>query len=551
MWSDGAVVLLFFDQFENVFLNERLTREFRDLALACADSSLPMLIGFAWKTDLVGWTEGHPYQLRDDIRSRASVVVLDPLGPSDINALLSRLTKAIGHPLLPEMRSRLREYSQGLPWLFKKLGSHILTELASGTTQETLLNEALNVQKLFENDLAELAPAENEGLRIVARGSPMLVSDALELVAHAVVRSLIDRRLIVQVGERLDTYWDIFRDFLNTGRVPIQETYILRQTPGGVSRLLDALVAAGGELTVAEAADRLNTSEGPVFNMARDLRQMNLLLPTPGVLRTTATIQAAEDRETVLREQVSQALRRHRAFSILSEEIEHADGMTTIARFAAVLPQAFPAVQATSRTWKVYARAFVHWFEYARLVTRHGARVEMGAGPDDPLSLLGARPRRRSRGVFPQAPPGPTLNVIRMLLGRTDGVVTVSRTTTMRAIHDVSAMRVLRSDSGRVVVVPPDLIDEHGNFTPARLREVLSKLPGVAAALEAADERQLSLLQLGEFVRDAHTATWADSTTSLVGKYLSAWLRLTHPAVRRRRGPRRRVPALDLGIATE
>ncbi len=152
-------MLVFFDQFENVFKDPELTREFRDLALAATDRQSGLVVGFAWKTDYVDWTENHPYQLRDDeIRGRASVLTLDPLEARDVEVILKRLEKAVDQKLSREIRQRLREYSQGLPWLLKKLSGHLIGELRSGSTQEQLVNEGLNVQSLFEGDLASLNP---------------------------------------------------------------------------------------------------------------------------------------------------------------------------------------------------------------------------------------------------------------------------------------------------------------------------------------------------------------------------------------------------------
>jgi hypothetical protein len=56
------------------------------------------------------------------------------------------------------LKGRIREISQGLPWLFKKLGAHILNELKQGKSQEELISESLNVTRLFQEDVDRLQP---------------------------------------------------------------------------------------------------------------------------------------------------------------------------------------------------------------------------------------------------------------------------------------------------------------------------------------------------------------------------------------------------------
>jgi hypothetical protein len=292
-------LVVFFDQFENVFSDQRLTRDFRDLALGIKDTDAPVILGFAWKTDLVGWTEEHPYALRDQIRSSSQVLTLRPLGANEVTTLLQRLQRDLRQRLTREMRQRLREFSQGLPWLLKKLSGHILTEIIDkGATQEQLASEALNVQGLFDSDLAELDPTQQEALRLVARYAPISAAEITERTSTAVVQSLVDKRLLVQVGERLDTYWDIFRDYLNRGHVPIEDSYIMRLSPHPVARLLRLVVEAGNDIPVTEIAERFEASENAVYNLSRELRALGVASSSvPQRVRLMNHIWDADDRE--------------------------------------------------------------------------------------------------------------------------------------------------------------------------------------------------------------------------------------------------------------
>jgi hypothetical protein len=358
-WKPGAAALIFFDQFENVFRNEELTRAFRDLALAVLEIPVPLTVGFAWKTDLVGWTEAHPYQLRDAIRQSADVTVLDPWGRQEIDVLLRRLERRLEEKLHPELRRRLREYSQGLPWLLKKLSGHIIGEVReSRTTQEQLLDQDLNIQTLFESDLGELSPAEQQALRAIARIAPVVIAELEDVVPSEVLQSLLDRRLVVQISERADIYWDIFRDFLNSGRVAIEDSYIMRYSPQAVGRLLRAVVAAGGSMSVQDAANELDTSIGVIFNLARELRLVGVTGSRPNQVVVVQEVQHTKDREAAVRARVARALRRHRIQTLVTEVLEHAAEPLSATRLAREMPAAFPAVEAKPSSWEVYARAF-------------------------------------------------------------------------------------------------------------------------------------------------------------------------------------------------
>ena len=348
-WLRHGPLVVFFDQFENVFRDIELTTEFRDLALLVGEMTKPLVVGFAWNTDYIGWTESHPYHLRDDIRNAAYTVNLGRLGPREVESLLRRLEKELGEKLSRELRRALQEISLGLPWLLKKLAGHVLDEMRRGATQDKLVGESLNAQALFEADLAGLSAQELEALKFIARYAPIAVSEVAERVPHDVVLSLVHQRLIVEIGAKFDTYWDTFRDFLITGRVPIEDSYIIRYAPVSVSRLLMYIVQDGGISVISDVAARQGTTENSIWNVSRELRVLGASRYEPYRVRLTPKIWDSRDREEALRRRVTTSLRRHRALSTLRQVAERSNNRVSLAHMQ-------PPFVPRSRRWGRHSR---------------------------------------------------------------------------------------------------------------------------------------------------------------------------------------------------
>ncbi|MFI1809908.1 restriction endonuclease [Streptomyces sp. NPDC020422] len=536
-WSPGSgPVLIFFDQFENIFNDELLTREFRNLALGVHELESPISVGFAWKTDLVGWTEAHPYRLRDEIRSNAHVVQLSPLGPGEVDTLLRKLEQQLGAKLVRDLKERLREYSQGLPWLFKKLAGHVLSEVAGGVTQSQLVSEALNVQSLFEKDLSELSPNEREGIYQIARYAPVPVSEAMEIVPAEVVQSLLNRRLIVQVGEKLDTYWDIFRDFLVNGTVPIEESFILRVSPMSVGRLVKEVLDLGGNAAVADLASIMKTSETVVYNLSRDLRMFGVLAYEPTRIRLVEEFLSVDDSEEYLRRRVAKSLRRHRANSTLARLVDQHGEEVPVASFARALPRAFPAVAAGEKTWGLYAKSFAQWFEYAGIARLQAqSLVLMEETEQSTVKLLSENlPRRWGRGVFPKKTPGPSIELLKRVHAGAE-VKLGGSGVEARAGQELLTLGVVDAGvDGLLKVNEKTPLTSSGELIPESLLECLERKPGMAEALSLLKADPATKPDvLGAVIARAYDVQWAPGTLELTGKQVRGWAKVAGLKLRR------------------
>jgi hypothetical protein len=355
----------------------------------------------------------------------------------------------------------------------------------------------------------------------------------------------VDRRLVVQVGDRLDTYWDTFRDFLNTGNVPVQESWILRQTPRSVARLLPLVVEAGGDASVKNLVDQLNTSDKAIFNLSRELRLLGVTAYEPNRVRLVDEVRSAGDREAEMRRRVGVALRRHRAFTALRNLAERSGGQVTLDSYGRELPNAFPAVEVSSTSWTSYARAFLFWMEYAGLVVRRGPEYRPTNEPTatPTLRLLDTPSPLKYRPSVPYIAPGRAVKLLARL--HRESAIEIPATTKDReAAGTLSALGAITvAPEGIVQLVDPALVRADGTIDPRVLLKCLESVPGGVEGLNVirADARALPRT-VGEAIRAAAHAAWTAETTRGVGGHFRSWAKLAGVRVEY---PRRVTSTLD------
>lgn len=363
-------LLIFFDQFENIFFQKDTLEKIYNLVAVLSEYPPNILVGFSWKSDLISMTEDFPYQLRDGIRNQCRVIELPLFGEAEITAMLKALERQLKISLKQELSQLIREYSQGYPWSLKKLCAHVIRQCNKGVSQIDLINNMLNVKELFEQDLAELCPEEKDALCSIAKRAPLSLSEMPEGYSPELLRSLVDKRLVVQIGHKFDIYWDIFKDYLNTGVLPVEESYILRLTPGSVLKALFKIREKKSLNINTAYVDLKYKGQKTVYNVIRELRVLDLIkYQDDEIMLNVNPGDNEKEFDLIVKGHIKAKLRKHKIIDSLLTALEkEKKKQLPLNLFVKLLEEGYPYIKADSRTWLLYAKNFSTWSDCANLV---------------------------------------------------------------------------------------------------------------------------------------------------------------------------------------
>lgn len=366
--SQGKLLFIFFDQFENIFYLHDVLTKITQLCLKISDNCSNIILGFSWKTDLVGLTREFPYRWRDIIIDSCRVFHLKQFSEIETQELLNQLEEELPTKLRKDLQFLLSEFSQGYPWLLKKLCAHVKNQCSAGIPQADIARGLLNVEQLFMQDIQGLSAEEEEVLRRIARIAPVSIADLGEEFSPDIVQPLVNRRLIVKVGIKYDIYWDIFRDYLNTGKLPIQEVYLLRSQVVTILKAINILSKSGGALDISSFKVQAGLSDGTFLNVARDLRLLNLAHVKDDKLVLVMSIPEPTEKGVInyLRTHLNERLPRNRCFHAILKILRE-KSQIDLNELAGALRQEFPYISAVQKTWQTYAKNLAAWLDIADL----------------------------------------------------------------------------------------------------------------------------------------------------------------------------------------
>ncbi len=370
--SDKLLIIIF-DQFEDVFRKTDIFKYFYKFLSDVSETQSNIVVGFSWKSEFYIQPDIPSYGWFQQAKEQSLEFIVPEFGVKETNGILKQLEKSIyAHSSLQlnsDIKNRLIENSQGFPWLIKKLCIHIFEQIKNGQNLDDLIDDNLNIKSLFKSDLSNIVNKEQKALELIAnkatKGDLFDENDISEYKLSKEVKSLIDKRLIIRSGFNYNVYWDIFRDYLVNGKVPlIRRGYIFKQ---GAQPCLNVFLsfkkARNQSFSKLHANQDARLGEGTLGNILIELRNFELVKKAPGKDSYSVPEKYRINESTfkkIIREKVLEFSTYKKLTELKSKTIE-------ISQISSILQDIFKSVSHKEKTWKTYSNYFANWLKFLNI----------------------------------------------------------------------------------------------------------------------------------------------------------------------------------------
>jgi hypothetical protein len=518
--NKNKLVVLFFDQFEEITTKQELADLFVQIKMLCAaveSAGENLVLGFSWKTDGSIPTDHPAYHVWHSFADRRREFALPLFSKGDISKLLGRLSKELNVPIEHSLRRLLTEHCQGYPWLLKKLCVHVFQVLkAKPAMQRELLDRALDVEALFKKDLADLDHIHIACLERIGNESPADHFKMVEQFGDPTIDSLIQRRLIVRNSGKLVLYWDIFRDFVLSKQVPaIPARYIPVTTPSTAKLIIKACEAT---TLISKLCSNLSLQNGTVDNIARDLVMMGVC----SYDRKNQRLKLIYNNE---RDSLAAAFKFFNSHALLRRAIEaHGKGFRQLPlnTLLNLWSSEFSSSEYAEKTIAVNAKRMAAWFQSLGILTVDSSdlvthRIDQ-SGPVE-LSQFGAEGRRRkSRRLFlGETSPSRVLDVVKRLCEPSYKIEASDR----NSLYALNGLRLITSTTEPVLLDRPRKGNEHSWLALKALPQATIRI-----AIELIRKnRDIGGLEVGQAFEDQFKMGVSEASQRRYGSGVLVWVK--------------------------
>ena len=361
--ENGKEIILIFDQFEEIFYKEELFGLFenmRKISNTVDSIKENLIIGYAWKTDFSIASDHPAYYLWSNLKDRRKEFDLLQFSDSEIKGAIKIFGKELGEKINPILARYLLRQCQGYPWLLKKLCIHVYNVVKEGKKQEDAIEQTLNIGSLFESECAELTSQEYGCIKQIAKESPADYFKIIDTFGQDTLQTLINRRTVIKRATKLTLYWDIFRDYVISGKLPeVNIDYIPQVQFSTFLKIISALIENNGKITINILSQNILLGKSTIDNILIDLVMFGI------VYRDRNEITLKENNYSDTMKKIQLFFKRHIVW--LSIQKQFGDKFS-VSDYNTIFASLYSTNQISDKTKKIYSARLIGWLLDLKLI---------------------------------------------------------------------------------------------------------------------------------------------------------------------------------------
>ncbi|MEN2752565.1 restriction endonuclease [Psychrobacter sp. FBL11] len=516
--AKGQVVCLIFDQFEELYSKPELFGIFkaaRSLMLDIAGNKSNFVLGFAWKTDSTTQQDHPAYHLWHELADHRKEYKLDVFDNGEISKSLTTFEKEVGQKISTEIRYQITQFCQGYPWLLKKLCINVYDSMDRGESADNILVN-LDVKRLFEADLNGLTPQESTCLRLIANKAPADWSEIIELSGPTTLNSLVHKRLVVKSGDRLNIYWDIFKDFIVNDKLPIIPfNYVPSSDVISLMRVCKVLKI--DSFTESSTIGNLvELKEKTIWNIGADLVMLGLAERRGSAFKVSNRLNA--NNEELILKFLREKFEKH---SLKINIFKKYSGQTiSKSLLEKSLKECLPKSKHRDKTWKVYTNRLIKYLISCGFLSQVGPDfiVQDSGAVNLDMDDMVKRTNYRRQVFSISASPNIVLENMNKINPNGFSTTLIKR----NALTVLNRFGLVKIKDGNVYLKTDSISKSGGNKEALWAAAKNEKSIQQCIAL-LKDEPQINSKTLAKFISDEYMLNWSDGSIIRNGNILKQW----------------------------
>lgn len=520
--ASDKVICLVFDQFEELYSKPELFPVFeaaKNLMFDVAGKKGNLCLGFAWKSDFTSQGDHPAYHMWHSLNDYRKNYKLDIFNSAEISASLTLFEKQINQKIKSDLRHQISTSCQGFPWLLKKLCINLYDGIQKSGNQG-VFNGTLDVGKLFQSDVEQLTSSERTCLTLIAEKAPADWSEIIDIAGVSALNGLLHRRLVVRSGDRLNVYWDIFKDYLISGKTPsLSFNYIPTNEFYSVTKLAKSLIKDTA-VSAADLSHSVALSERTILNIGADLVMFGIAERDTNGFKLAQGMKEATESEVLLklRERFDLHSVKIELYKNPTGSIIDIDGITE------ALKVLLPKANHDSRTWSTYAKRLARFLSLVGyLVPKGKSWIIRDLGRPVSSSTISQRGTRTGGALF--APLSSPIHTIEGLSGIGSEGVNLESDYSKEHRNSIAILRrfQLILVSGRMISVNHAAVERAGGAAEAIWSAAKNEETLIKCLRFLEEHPEASAKEVGAYISKVGNLSWVDATTVRYGNVLRQW----------------------------